>query len=238
MFETLAQYRILERIGTVELGDAYRARDSHVGRTVVLTLLPDSLVGDPDRLPRVRRAAAAAVAVSHPNIAALYEIGDDRGRVFLATEFAPGETLHAAIGGQPMNPRRAIDLAVQMADGLAEGHAHGIVHGHLTPSSVIVTTKGRAKILDFGLAAEPPAHDASDERDDILALGVVLFEMLTGTPPSAVHRPLPPEFDAVVRKMLAKDRDARYQSAAGLAADLRGVASLLEAKRAASERRT
>jgi hypothetical protein len=100
-----------------------------------------------------------------------------------------------------------------------------------------VTTKSRAKVLDFGLAVQAVPRDEIDERDDIVVLGAILFEMLTGTPPSAVNRPLAPEIDRVVRKMLAPDRDAGYQSAAGLAADLRSVASVLEARRSASERR-
>jgi eukaryotic-like serine/threonine-protein kinase len=237
MFDRVAQYRILERIGAGSLGETYRARDSYVGRTVVLRMLPDSLAGDAEWLARFRRDVQATAAVSHPNIAAVYALAEDHGRVWLATEFAPGETLLATIGGQPINPRRAVDIAAQIADALAEGHAHGIVHGQLTPAAVMVTTKARAKVLDFGLAVQPLPPEEIDERDDILALGAVLFEMLTGTKPSAVNRPLAPEFDRVVGKMLAADRAARYQSAAGLAADLRSVANVLEARRSASERR-
>jgi eukaryotic-like serine/threonine-protein kinase len=237
MFDQVAQYRILERIGADNLGETYRARDSYVGRTVVLRMLPDSLAGDAEWLARFRRDVQATAAVSHPNIAAVYELAEDHGRVWLATEYAPGETLLATMGGQPINPRRAVDIAAQLADALAEGHAHGIVHGHLTPAAVIVTTKSRAKVLDFGLAVQAVPRDEIDERDDILALGAILFEMLTGTLPSALNRPLAPDFDRVVRKMLAADPAARYQSAAGLAADLRSVASVLEARRSASERR-
>ena len=238
MVDHVAQYRILERIGAGRLGEAYRARDSHVGRTVVLRVLPDSLAGDAEWLARFRRDVQAAAAVSHPNIAAVYELAEDHGRMYLATEYAPGETLLAAIGGLPMNSRRAVDIAAQIADALAEGHSQAIVHGNLTPAAVIVTTKARAKVLDFGLAVQPAPREEIDERDDILALGAIVVEMLTGTTPSAVKRPLAQEFDRVVGKMLAADRDARYQSAAGLAADLRGVASLLEARRSASERLT
>jgi serine/threonine protein kinase len=236
MFDQVAQYRILERIGAGGLGETYRARDSHVGRTVVLRVLPDSLAGDAEWLTRFRRDVRATAAVSHPNIAAVYELAEDHGRLWLATEFAPGETLLATIGGQPINPRRAADIAVQIADALAEGHAHGIVHGHLTSAAVIVTTKARAKVLDFGLAVQPVPLDQIDERDDTLALGAILFEMLTGTLPSAVNRPLAPEFDRVVRKLLATDRDARYQSAAAVAADVRAIAAMLEARRMAAER--
>jgi serine/threonine protein kinase len=237
MFDHVAQYRILDRIGAGSLGETYRARDSRVGRTVVLRVLPDSLTDDAEWLARFRRDVQATAAVSHPNIAAVYELAEDHGRVWLVTEYAPGETLLATMGGQPINPRRAVDIAAQIADALAEGHAHGIVHGQLTPAAVIVTTKARAKVVDFGLAVRPLPPEEIDERDDILALGAILFEMLTGTSPSTLNRPLAPEFDRVVGKMLAADRAARYQSAAGLAADLRSVASVLEARRSASERR-
>ncbi len=237
MVDHLAQYRILERVGAGALGDVYRARDSRVGRTVTIKVLPDSIAADAERLARVRRDARAAAALSHPNIALLYEMGEDQGRVFLAIEFAPGDTLKAAIGGQAMNPRRALDLGVQIADALAEGHAHDVVHRHLTPATVIVTPKGRAKVLDFGLTLEEPVGEAADHRTDILALGALLFEMLTGSaPPSTANRPLAPDIGQVISKLLAKDVDRRYQSAAAVAADLRAIAAELEARRAAGER--
>ena len=96
--------------------------------------------------------AHAIAALSHPNIATLYEIGEDQGQLFLVFEYAPGETLKNVIAGRPLNPRRAIDLAVQIADALADAHALGIVHRDIKTDTIIVTPKGNAKILDFGLA--------------------------------------------------------------------------------------
>jgi serine/threonine protein kinase len=119
---------------------------------VAIKVLPQDVAADPDRRARFMREAQAAAALSHPNIAALFEIGEDQGRLFLALEFVPGQTLSKEIGGRPMNPRQAIHLAVQVADALADAHAVGIVHRDIKPDNIVVTPKGHAKILDFGLA--------------------------------------------------------------------------------------
>ena len=153
MFESLGHYKILDRIGAGGMGEVYRARDTRLGRTVALKVLDPHVAGDPERRARFLQDARAAAALSHPNIAALYEIGEDQGQLFLVFEFVPGETLKTVIGGRPLNPRRAIDLAVQIADALADAHAEGIVHRDIKPDNIIVTPKGNAKILDFGLAA-------------------------------------------------------------------------------------
>jgi TolB-like protein/predicted Ser/Thr protein kinase len=152
MFETLGHYNILDRIGAGGMGEVYRARDTKLGRTVAIKVLAPAVANDPDRRDRFLREARATAALSHPNIAALYEIGEDQGQLFLVFEFVPGETLKNVIAGRPLNPRRAIDLAVQIADALAEAHAEGIVHRDIKPDNIIVTPKGNAKILDFGLA--------------------------------------------------------------------------------------
>ena len=152
MLDTLGQYKILDRIGAGGMGEVFRARDTRLGRTVAIKVLPEALAGDPDRRDRFLQEARATAALSHPNIAALYEIGEDQGHIFLVFEFVPGETLTNAIAGRPMNPRRALDLATQIADALAEAHTEGIVHRDIKPSNIIVTPKGAAKILDFGLA--------------------------------------------------------------------------------------
>src|SRR5579862_9465889 len=152
MLETLGHYNVLDRIGAGGMGEVYRARDTRLGRTVAIKLLPAALAEDAERRDRLLKEARAAAALSHPNIAALYEIGEDAGRVFLVFEFVPGRTLDREIEGRPMNPRRALDLAAQIADALADAHAAGIVHRDIEPGNIIVTPKGRAKVLDFGLA--------------------------------------------------------------------------------------
>jgi serine/threonine-protein kinase len=153
MIESLGHYKILDRIGAGGLGDVYRARDTRAGRTVAIKVVAVAIAGDRDRRERLLSDARAAAAISHPNIAALYEIGEDQGELFLVFEFVAGETLKTTIAGRPLNPRRAIDLAVQIADALADAHADGLVHGGLSPDAIIVTPKGNAKILDLGLVA-------------------------------------------------------------------------------------
>ena len=213
MIETLGHYKILERIGAGGLGEVYRARDTRLGRTVAIKVIPPELEEDAGRRERFLADARAAMAVSHPNIAALYEIGDDRG-LFLVYEFAPGETLKKAIAGHPLNPRRAVDLAIQIADALADAHAQGVVHGDIRPDNIIETPKGAAKILDFGLSAwtrggaarrqaaqlnlaadrgepdvaaylspEQAVGEPVDHRTDIFSFGTVAFEMFTGRQP-------------------------------------------------------
>jgi serine/threonine-protein kinase len=152
MFDSLGHYKVLDKIGTGGIGDVYRARDTRHGRTVAIKIAGPHIVGDDARRERFLADARAAVALSHPNIADLFEIGEDQGALFLVFEFVPGEPLSAVIAGRPLNPRRAVDLAIQIADALADAHAAGIVHGDLDPSNLIVTPKGNAKILDFGLS--------------------------------------------------------------------------------------
>lgn len=152
MVDALGTYKILERIGTGGIGDVYRARDTRHGRTVAIKVVAPAIAENAAQRARFLEDARAAAALSHPNLADLFEIGDEHGSLFLVSEFVPGETLRAVIAGRPLNPRRAIDLTVQLADALADAHAAGTVHGDLKPDNVIVTPKGNAKILDFGLA--------------------------------------------------------------------------------------
>jgi len=152
MLEQLGQYKILDRIGSGGMGEVYRARDTRLGRTVAIKVLPATVAGDLDRRERFLREARAAAALSHPNIAVLYEIGQDAGHLFLVFEFVPGEPLSKVIGGRPLNPRRAIQFATQVADALADAHAAGIIHRDIKPDNIVITPKGNAKVLDFGLA--------------------------------------------------------------------------------------
>ena len=163
MLDHLAQYKILERIGAGGMGEVYRARDTRLGRTVAIKVLPAAVAGDHERRDRFLREAQAAAALSHPNIAALFEIGDDQDHLFLVFEFVPGDSLRAVIAGRPLNPRRALHLAAQVADALADAHAAGIVHRDIKPDNIVVTPKGNAKVLDFGLAKWTAGGAARDE---------------------------------------------------------------------------
>lgn len=148
----IAHYNILDRLGEGGIGEVFRARDTKVGRTVALKLISPAIAGDPARLARLLEAASAAATLSHPNIATLWDVGEAEGFHYLAYEFAAGRRLREEAGGAAMNPRRALDLAVQIADGVADGHSHDVIHGDLRPDTIVVTGKGSAKILDFGMA--------------------------------------------------------------------------------------
>jgi eukaryotic-like serine/threonine-protein kinase len=151
--QSIAHYNILEPIGSGGLGEVYRARDTKVGRTVALKVVGPHIAGDPQALARLLEEAAAAARLSHPNIATLWDVGAADGITYLAYEFIAGRRLRDEAGGVAMNPRRALDLAIQIADGVADAHAHDVIHGDLRPDTVMVTAKGSAKILDFGMAA-------------------------------------------------------------------------------------
>jgi serine/threonine protein kinase len=150
--ESIAHYNLLERIGAGGLGDVYRARDTKVGRTVALKILPPEAPGDERRTEHFTAAVREAAALSHPNIATLFDAGESGDRFYLAYEFVAGVTLRQEIGGRAVNPRRALELGIQLADALAEAHARDITHGDLRPDTIMVTAKGSAKLLDSGLS--------------------------------------------------------------------------------------
>ena len=152
MSDRIAHYNILSTVGSGALGTVYRARDTKLGLTVAVRVLTDGM-DDPAQRARALDLVRPFTALTHQHVATLFEAGEQRGSIYLVYEFISGERLNAALAGQPMNVRRALDLASQMADALAEAHALNLVHGALTASSVIITPKGHAKILDFGLAA-------------------------------------------------------------------------------------
>ena len=148
---SIAHYNLLELIGREAIGEVYRARDTKVGRTVALKILYPELVADETRRGALFDEARLAASLSHPNIAALFEAADANGVSYFAYEFAVGAPLREEMAGRPMNPTRAVELCIQMADALADGHAAGVLHGDLRPDTVGVTAKGSAKLLDFGM---------------------------------------------------------------------------------------
>lgn len=200
MAETIGHYETLAVAGTGATGPVYRARDTRVGRTVAIRVL-DQEVADPWQRAHFLENVRPYTALSHPHIATLFEAGEQGGRLHLVYEFVPGERLASLVAGHPLNLRRALDLAIQTADALAEAHVSGLPHGALGPASVIVTPKGHAKIIDFGLSfwrhadradpflsPEQAGGAAGDHRSDIYSLGAMLFLLLTGRPPSTEIR--------------------------------------------------
>ena len=160
---TLGRYRIAGELGKGGMGVVYRATDMRLGREVALKVLAPGPGDDPERERRLRLEARAAAGLTHPSICVVYEIDESDGATFIAMELVRGRPLSALVPGG-MSAPRALDLAIEMAEGLAEAHAHGIVHRDLKPSNVMVTDSGRAKLIDFGLAKQwkPPESLDSD----------------------------------------------------------------------------
>jgi eukaryotic-like serine/threonine-protein kinase len=266
--QTISHYRIVEQLGAGGMGVVFKAQDNRLERAVALKFLPENLAQQPQALERFRREARAASALNHPGICTIYDVGEQDGRAFIAMEFIDGETL-------PLDEQ--LDLGIQIAEALDAAHAEGIIHRDIKPANIFVTKRGRAKVLDFGLAklipkgiataaADSPAApsdstsvlgiisgtpsymspeqvrgDVLDARTDIFSLGLVLYEMATGTqafrggtggaiieavltrPPASVcsiNPHVPPRLETIIDKALRKDRGQRYQHASDILADL------------------
>ena len=211
--DRIGRFEILGALGAGGMGEVYRARDSQLGREVAIKVLPDAFSQDADRRRRFEQEARTAGGLNHPNIVAVYDVGIEREFSYLVTEVLEGETLDQRIQGRPLPVRKAIDYALQIANGMAAAHERGVVHRDIKPANLFVTNDGRIKILDFGLAKsigqESPETETVtveesepavigtvpymspeqargsrlDHRTDIFSFGVVLYEMLTGLRP-------------------------------------------------------
>jgi len=213
----LGPYEILSPLGAGGMGEVYRARDERLKRDVAIKVLPSSVAADGDRLRRFEQEAQAAGSLNHPNITAVYDFGSHEGAPYIVTELLEGDTLRAALAAGPLPLRRALDYGLQMARALAVAHEKGIIHRDLKPENLFVTTDGRLKILDFGLArvTRPEGHVGSDTNFPTMTPGtepgVVLGTLGYMSPEQVRGRPADARsdifsFGAILYEMLSGRR--------------------------------
>jgi len=179
----LGPYEIQSPLGAGGMGEVYRALDTRLGREVAVKILPESFARDGDRLHRFEQEARAVAALNHPNILALFDIGEYNGSRFLVSELLDGETLRSVLDRGPVPQRKAIDYGVQLAHGLASAHEKGIVHRDVKPENIFVSRDGRIKILDFGLAklAQKSAAASADADGMTLTSSHTAVGLVMGT---------------------------------------------------------
>ena len=284
----LGHYEIVSAIGAGGMGQVFRARDTRLNRDVAIKVLHAGTGTPGDGSRRLLWEARAAAKLDHPNICAIHEVGESEAGAFIPMSLVDGETLEASLRRRALPPDAAVLVGVEIADALATAHERGIVHRDIKPANIMVTPRGQAKVMDFGLATPLPGHletantetataafDSAvvgslpymspeqlrggpiDGRSDVFSLGVVLYEAVSGRrpfdggsttatilgdshddpPPLGEHvSGVPDELTRIVTKALAKNPDARYQSARDLAVDLQQMARLPDVRVVAPRR--
>ena len=257
------RYQVVRKLGAGGMANVYLAEDQELGRRVAIKILNDRHAGDEQFVERFRREAKNAAALSHPNIVSIYDRGEAEGTYYIAMEYLDGRTLKELIvqrGPAPVTV--SVEYARQVLSALRFAHRHGIVHRDIKPHNVLVDAEGRVKVTDFGIARagasqmteagsivgtaqylspEQARGGDVDQRSDLYSLGVVLYELITGTlpfngdtpveiamkhlstvpePPSERRPDIPRDLDLIVMRALAKDPDDRYASAEEMDADL------------------
>jgi serine/threonine protein kinase len=278
--QTIGRYKILRSLGAGGMGQVYLSEDPTLGRKVALKLLPSQFTQDQDRLRRFEQEARHASALNHPNIITIHEIGQWNETHFIVTEFVEGKTLRERMQAAPLPLSEVLEIGIQVASALGAAHAAGIIHRDIKPANIMVRADGYVKVLDFGLAkltasssAErdrtDPGHvmgtvgymspeqalgKSLDHRTDIFSLGVVLYEMATGTRPfdgdsdaavyDAILHKTPPRsqklshsLDGVIRHALEKEPAARYETASELREDLKRIEAGTKPRQSRNKRR-
>lgn len=257
------RYELLERIGSGGMSVVYKAKDRALGRIVAVKMMHESFTSDSGFLKRFQQEAHAAANLAHPNVVTVHDIGQDEYKHFIVMEYVEGQTLKEIIRsyeGKPMPINRALDLIIQVCNGIGYAHRANLVHCDVKPQNIIVTVDERVKVADFGIARaisgatqqqqvsqvwgtpqyfspEQAAGEAPTPASDVYAIGIILFEMLTGRLPFAaeshtamalkhLHTPpplvtefnpaIPSQLAQIVNKLLAKEPAGRYRTAGQL----------------------
>lgn len=260
---TISHYKITEKLGEGGMGVVYKATDTALGRTVALKFISPSASADESMKQRLAREARACAALNHPNITTVYEFVETEEYNFIAIEFVDGKTLDRVLQGEHFQWKEALPLMLQLLDGLDAAHRHGIIHRDLKASNIMLNADGRPKIMDFGLAKfaqgsmltqsgstvgtaaymspEQAKGEETDYRTDIYSIGVVFFQMLTGSlpfphahhlailyavvnespkPPRELDPSIPPVIEQIILKAMAKKPEERFQSSSEMARSL------------------
>jgi serine/threonine protein kinase len=257
----LPQYRIESIIGRGGMGAVYKGDQERLGRHVAIKLLPSELAEDENFVARFEREARTLAKLDHPGIIHVHDFGQtSEGHLYFVMEFVDGTDLHQLIHGPGINPPQALEIIGQVCDALQFAHSKGVVHRDIKPANILVTTDGRVKLADFGLA-RPLKSDISgqltltrvvmgtpdymapeqkrgegDHRVDLYALGVMLYEMLCGRTPQGAWQPpsqrvqVDVRLDQVVIKAMQEEPERRYQQASQVKTDLEAISSSLSKK--------
>jgi len=264
------RYTVVEYIGGGGMADVYRAHDKLLDRFVAVKILHPQFANDEQFVARFRREAQAAARLSHHNIVNMYDVGQDNNVHYIVMEYISGETLKERILREPLPIENAVRIAADIAEGLEHAHQNNLVHCDIKPHNILMTRAGRIKVTDFGIAKavssatmqhtstiigsvhyfspEQAKGSAVGAKSDIYSLGVVLYEMLTGTVPFNGETPIsialkhlqedpppirdlnpevPPLLEAIVLKAMAKDVEHRFNDISEMIVDLKSVQNYL-----------
>lgn len=264
--KTIGNYEIQRELGRGGMGYVYKAHEQSLQRVVALKVLPPHLASSPQFVKRFEREARSAARLSHPNIVTVFAVGSEGDYHFIAMEYVKGETVDQIVRERgKMDPREAVDVIQQVADALAEAHRNDVIHRDIKPQNIMIDQSGRVKVMDFGLAKvmsggseltsagtylgtptymspEQCQGKDLDSRTDIYSLGIMFYQMITGTLPFTADTPLavmrkiidepmpaltrtvtgvPSDIEYIIEKMAAKNPAARYSTAEDVSADLK-----------------